>query len=129
MPASLKRYFIFMVKNLISVVIFTSLIALSGCSSWVYRIDIPQGNFLDRRGIEKLQLGMTKEQVKFVLGTPVISDAFKDDTWNYVYILNSGKSKKLDKDKRFIVKFTDGILTDASGDFDLPESFNTPIEN
>lgn len=129
MPASFKRYFIFMVNKLISVVLFTSLLALSGCSSWVYRIDIPQGNFLDKRGIEKLQLGMTKEQVKFVLGTPVIADAFEDDMWNYIYILNSGKSKKLDKEKRFIVTFVDGLLTEASGDFELPESFHTPIKN
>lgn len=129
MPASFKRYFIFMVKKLVSIVLLTSLLALSGCSSWVYRIDIPQGNFLDKRGIEKLQLGMTKEQVKFVLGTPVITDAFEDDTWNYIYRLKSGKSKSLDKEKRFVVIFVDDILSEASGDFELPESFYTPIEN
>lgn len=101
----------------------------SACSSWVYRINIPQGNFLDKQGVEKLQLGMTKEQVKFVLGTPVVQDSFNDDTWYYVYRLKSGVSTKFDISKSFTVKFTDGKLAEAFGDFELPETFYTPIEN
>ena len=51
-------------------------LSVSACSSWVYRIDIPQGNYLEQKDIDKLQMGMTKEQVKFVLGSPVVEDAF-----------------------------------------------------
>ena len=110
-------------------IIITLLTLTTACSSWVYRIDIPQGNFLDKKSIDQLQLGMTKEQVKFVLGSPVVVDSFENDIWHYVYQFKSGKDAILDKQKRFVVKFTENKLTDASGDFELPESFYTPIEN
>jgi len=109
----------------------TSIIAialsLSACSSWVYRIDIPQGNYLEQKNIDKIQVGMTKEQVKFVLGSPVMIDAFDKDTWNYVYRFKSGRSKKLDMQKSFTIKFEDDKLVSAEGDFELSENFNTPF--
>lgn len=101
----------------------------SACSSWVYRINVPQGNYLDSKNVAKLQLGMTKEQVKFVLGTPVLQDSFNDDTWHYVYRLKSGVSKKYDVNKRFTIKFAEEKLAEAYGDFKLPESFYTPIDS
>ena len=109
----------------------TSIIAvalsLSACSSWVYRIDIPQGNYLEQKSIDKIQMGMTKEQVKFILGSPVVIDAFDGDTWNYVYRFKSGRSKKLDLKKSFTIKFEDNQLISADGDFELSENFNTPF--
>ena len=72
---------------------------------------------------------MTKEQVKFVLGSPVVVDSFQDDTWHYVYRLKSGKSEKYNKQKNFTVVFENDRLVKASGDFELPESYNTPMEN
>ena len=109
----------------------TSIIAialsLSACSSWVYRIDIPQGNYLEQKNIDKIQIGMTKEQVKFVLGSPVMIDTFDKDTWNYVYRFKSGRSKKLDMQKSFTIKFEDDKLVSAEGDFKLSENFNTPF--
>lgn len=109
----------------------TSIIAialsLSACSSWVYRIDIPQGNYLEQKNIDKIQVGMTKEQVKFVLGSPVMVDSFDKDTWNYVYRFKSGRSSKLDMQKSFTIKFEDHKLVSAGGDFDLSENFNVPF--
>ncbi len=109
----------------------TSIIAvalsLSACSSWVYRIDIPQGNYLEQKSIDKIQVGMTKEQVKFVLGSPVMIDSFDKDTWNYVYRFKSGRSKKLDMQKNFSIKFEEDKLISAEGDFELSENFNTPF--
>lgn len=109
----------------------TSIIAialsLSACSSWVYRIDIPQGNYLEQKSIDKIQVGMTKEQVKFVLGSPVMIDSFDKDTWNYVYRFKSGRSEKLDMQKNFTIKFEDDKLVTAEGDFELSENFNTPF--
>lgn len=102
-------------------------LSVSACSSWVYRIDIPQGNYLEQKNIDKIQIGMTKEQVKFILGSPVVVDAFDNDTWNYVYRFKSGTSKKLDKQKVFTIKFEDEKLISAEGDFDLSENFNTPF--
>lgn len=111
----------------------TSIIAialsLSACSSWIYRIDIPQGNYLEQKSIDKIQVGMTKEQVKFVLGSPVLVDSFDTDTWNYVYRFKSGRSEKLDIQKRFTVKFKENKLVsaDSDGDFELSENFHVPF--
>jgi outer membrane protein assembly factor BamE len=120
------RFIIFMFNK---VLIIALLSLTSACSSWVYRLDIPQGNYLDKKSIEQLQLGMTKEQVKFVLGSPVVIDSFEDDTWYYVYQFNSGRSEKLNVRKNFMVAFKDDELIEATGDFELPESFYTPIVN
>ena len=109
----------------------TSIIAialsLSACSSWVYRIDIPQGNYLEQKSIDKIQIGMTKEQVKFVLGSPVMIDSFDNNTWNYVYRFKSGLREELNMQKSFSVKFENDKLVSAEGDFELSENFNTPF--
>lgn len=70
---------------------------------------------------------MTKEQVKFVLGSPVLVDTFDKDTWNYVYRFKSGRSEKLDTQKKFTMKFEDDKLVSADGDFELSENFNIPF--
>jgi len=110
-----------------SIIIFV--LSLSACSSWVYRIDIPQGNYLEQKGIDKLQVGMTKEQVKFILGTPVVKDAFNKDTWHYVYKFKSGRSTDLNMKKVFIIVFEENKLISASGDFKVSENFKTPFND
>ena len=112
---------------LLRTTILTIVLSLSACSSWVYRIDIPQGNYLEQKSIDKIQIGMTKEQVKFILGTPVIVDTFNNDTWNYIYRFKSGTSKELDMQKSFTIQFEDDKLISADGDFELSENFNTPF--
>ena len=67
--------------------------ALIGCEYKllkVYKIDVQQGNVLEAEDVEKIRLGMSKEQVHFVLGTPLIIDSFHPDRWDYVYILKPG---------------------------------------
>ena len=107
-------------------IILTAL-TLSSCSSWVFRYDVAQGNYLEQKSIDKLQVDMTKEQVKFILGSPVVVDAFDNNTWSYVYKLKSGRNKRFDSKKQFILKFTDDKLVSATGDFKLSENFNTPF--
>jgi len=109
------------------VAILITALSLSACSSWVFRYDVAQGNYLEQKSIDKLQVGMTKEQVNFILGSPVVIDAFNDDTWSYVYKLKSGRNKSYDQRKQFIINFADNKLVSASGDFDLSEKFNTPF--
>lgn len=112
---------------LFRVTALTIALSLTACSSWVYRIDIPQGNYLEQKSIDKLQVGMTKDQVKFVLGSPVVVDAFNKDAWHYVYQFKSGRSKKFNSKKKFVLHFEDDKLINATGDFDLSEKFNTPF--
>lgn len=109
------------------VAIIITALTLSACSSWVFRYDIPQGNYLEQKSIDKLQMGMSKEQVKFILGSPVVVDAFDNDTWSYVYKLKSGRSKKLDSKRHFILKFKDDKLLSAVGDYNVSENFRTPF--
>lgn len=109
------------------IAIVLTVLTISACSSWVYRYDIPQGNYLDKKSIAKLQVGMTKEQVKFILGSPVIVDAFNDDTWNYVYRLKSGRSERFDIQRKLVIDFVNDEVVSASGDYKLSENFNTPF--
>ena len=72
---------------------------ISGCSSLrfpgVYRIDVGQGNILTQEMIDKLRLGMTPRQVEFVMGSPMITDTFHPDRWDYLYNLETGKGLTL----------------------------------
>ena len=65
--------------------------ASSGC---VYRLAIQQGNFLDPAQVEQLKAGMTRAQVRFLLGTPMLPDAFNHDRWDYLYYLKAGRIKQ-----------------------------------
>ncbi len=64
-----------------------------GTSGCVYRLAIQQGNFLDPAQVEQLQAGMTRAQVRFLLGTPMLPDAFDRDRWDYIYYLKMGRIK------------------------------------
>ncbi len=66
----------------------------SGC---VYRINIAQGNFLEAKQVNQLNVGMTKSQVRFLLGTPMINDAFHQERWDYLYYFKDGKTQKVDR--------------------------------
>mgnify|MGYP005988705743 CR=1 FL=1 len=104
-------------------------LSVSGCSSWVFRIDIPQGNYLEQKDIDKLQIGMTKEQVKYVLGSPVLKDTFNDNTWHYIYRFKSGRNSDFDAKKQFTITFENNEVVNAEGDFELPESYYVPMIN
>lgn len=77
--------------------IFTRLCALgvfavltSGC---VYRMDIQQGNYLEGKTVDQLQLGMTRTQVRYLLGTPMVPDLFDKDRWDYLYYFQRGRRR------------------------------------
>ena len=63
----------------------------------VYRIDIPQGNIVTREMIDKLQPGMTKRQVRFVMGTPLVQDTFEPERWDYVHSLQQGNGRRAEE--------------------------------
>jgi outer membrane protein assembly factor BamE len=79
-----------MTKALFKFTALLILISLMGCSGrlfTVHKIDVQQGNAIDPEKIEQLQIGMNKEQVKFLMGTPLINDSFHPNRWDYVYHL------------------------------------------
>lgn len=115
-------------QTLVLLVLMVSISSLSGCSNWIYRIDIPQGNYLDKRDVEKLRVQMTKEQVEFVLGKPVINDLFNQDTWYYVYDIKRGmKGFGEDLRKELVLRFEDNKLISVDGDFEVSEDFGIPL--
>jgi outer membrane protein assembly factor BamE len=95
--------------------------ALTACSFFApYRIDIRQGNHVDDAMLAQLQPGMTREQVRFVLGTPLVADVFHSDRWDYVYRFKSGRSGKA-KQRAISVFFVDDKLSRVEGDTDPPD--------
>ena len=60
----------------------------SGC---VYRANISQGNLIKEEDLEQVEVGMTKNQVRFLLGTPMIDDPFSKQRWDYIYYIKMGR--------------------------------------
>ncbi len=84
----------------------TVLLLLTGCSYLppiLYKIDVQQGNVITEEMLDKLKPGMTKAQVLFVLGSPLIVDTFRDNRWDYVYIFR--EKGKLVEQKRLTIFF------------------------
>jgi outer membrane protein assembly factor BamE len=68
-------------------------ILVSGCGivdPWVYKINKQQGNITEQKKVDKLEIGMTKEQVRFVMGTPMAMDSFDANRWDYMYTYKPG---------------------------------------
>jgi outer membrane protein assembly factor BamE len=77
--------------------------AAAGC---VYRINIQQGNFLDQAAVEQVKAGMTRSQVRYLLGTPMVADPFDKERWDYIYYLKKGRSRHVDS--RRVTVYFDG---------------------
>jgi len=80
-----------------------------------YRMEIQQGNFVSQEMVSQLKLGMSKDQVRFVLGTPLITDSFHADRWDYVYRRQRANSSELEQ-RKVAVFFDDGKLKRIEGD-------------
>jgi outer membrane protein assembly factor BamE len=82
-------------------IVALALMVLAAC---VHRIDIQQGNFLDNEDIDRINVGMTRVQVRSLLGTPMVADPFQDTRWDYIYYLKRGRWKQ-PIERHFIVYF------------------------
>jgi outer membrane protein assembly factor BamE len=95
------------------------LLALSGCSTYefpgVHRITVQQGNVVTQAMIDKLKPGMTKRQVQFVLGNPVIDDQLNRNRWDYVYTIDIPGVERIQQTLQ--VYFVDDRLSHFSGDY------------
>jgi outer membrane protein assembly factor BamE len=105
-------------------------LALTGCESvrsWVppliqpYRPDVQQGNVVTREMLEQLREGMSREQVRFLLGSPMLSSPFHADRWDYVYFLKRGKGSET-QNRRLTVQFKDNRLASFRSDEMPPET-------
>ena len=106
-----------------------SLPLLSGCAGWTdpisraipetvrpYRPDVQQGNWITQSMVEELRVGMSREQVRFVLGSPMLTSVFHADRWDYPFVFRQGRGNDSEV-RRFTVFFdADGRLDRWEGD-------------
>lgn len=84
----------------------------------VYKIDVEQGNIIHQDMIDQLKLGMSRRQVRFILGTPLVEDPFNQSRWDYPYIKRNGQDV-LDE-SRLEVWFEGDALVAVKGDYTPP---------
>jgi outer membrane protein assembly factor BamE len=107
-----------MSRSLLSLVLAA---ALPACS-WVpripgitpYRIELQQGNFVSQEMLSQLKPGMSKEQVRLTMGTPLLADAFHADRWDYIYTREAPNGKR--ESRKLVVFFADNKLARVDGD-------------
>ena len=118
-----------------TLLVLLSSTGLSGCAGFkfpgVYRIGVLQGNIIDQKKVDQLEIGMTKRQVQFVMGSPLLNDVFHEDRWDYIYQLRHGEDTL--RDRRFTLFFENDALLRYEGDYephaDAPVEEDTYIED
>ncbi|MFC6335462.1 outer membrane protein assembly factor BamE [Pseudomonas sp. CCM 7891] len=104
-------------KLLLTSFTFVGLLALAGCSfPGVYKIDIQQGNVVTQDMIDQLRPGMTRRQVRFIMGNPLLTDTFHADRWDYLYSIQPGGGERQQERVSVIFNDTDQLVS-LSGDF------------
>ncbi len=101
--------------------IFTILASVSGCANldfdkkipFVYRIDVQQGNVLEQNEVNQLRPGMSRREVQYALGSPLIIDTFNEDRWDYLYRMEPGAGKT--EVQQLSLFFSDDKLTEIRG--------------
>ena len=102
--------------KLLLIMLIVSALALSG--GCVYRASISQGNLIAQDDLDQAEVGMTRIQIRFLLGTPMIDDPFHKDRWDYIYYLKIGRDDAAFK--RWIsVLFENDIVIEIRKDLEL----------
>ena len=113
--------------------------ALAGCSAYdsvtqriaqsitPYRITVVQGNFVSQEAASQMQIGMSRDQVKALLGTPLLTDMFHADRWDYVFYFKRGSTSVVQQ-RDFIVHFAGDRVTSWSGGENLPSNLELLAE-
>lgn len=91
-----------------------SVLVLGGCLS-VYKMDVQQGNVITQEMVDQLKPGMSRSQVRFVLGTPLVSDPFHPERWDYIYLFRRGGAAEVES-HRLTVIFQNDVLARIVGD-------------
>ncbi|MWV11698.1 outer membrane protein assembly factor BamE [Pseudomonas sp. R-28-1W-6] len=104
-------------KLLLSSLTLVGLLALAGCSfPGVYKIDIQQGNVVTQDMIDQLKPGMTRRQVRFIMGNPLITDTFHASRWDYLYSIQPGGRQRY-QERVSLMFGSDDQLIGLAGDF------------
>jgi outer membrane protein assembly factor BamE len=112
---------------------------LAGCSTYdsltqrvaqsitPYRITVVQGNFVSAEAAAQMKVGLTRAQVRQLLGTPLLTDMFHADRWDYVFYFKRG-STAIVQQRDFVVFFSGDIVTSWQGGEDLPSNLELLAE-
>ncbi|MEY3018288.1 MAG: hypothetical protein RL336_1423 [Pseudomonadota bacterium] len=99
--------------RLMALVLAGSLL-VAGCSfPGVYKMRVPQGNIVKQDMLDQLEIGMTKRQVRFIMGTPMVTDSFNDQRWDYIFQVQHGKKTLIEE--RIAVIFDGDKLVSIEG--------------
>jgi outer membrane protein assembly factor BamE (lipoprotein component of BamABCDE complex) len=105
-------------KQLLTMTRRTSLLALLLLGGCIFRIDIQQGNLLEEDDIDQVTVGMSRSAVQFLLGTPMVADAFHESRWDYGYYLRRGRSRDVTQ-RWLVVYFEDDRVSRLERDLEL----------
>lgn len=118
-------------RLLLAAVLCTLLAACTTKPSFIneYKIDVQQGNVLNQETVSQLKPGQTKDQVRFLLGTPMIADIFHQQRWDYVYHYKNGQTGNVESRKFTVFFDADGRLERVDGDVAVAEvgELTTPV--
>lgn len=103
-------------QKLPAVILVAALLTVvSGC---VFRANISQGNLIEQDDLDQIEVGMTRKQIRFLLGTPMIDDPFHKNRWDYIYYLKVGRKGTVAK--RWVsVIFADDKVDEIYKDLEL----------
>ena len=104
-------------KSLALAIALGLLAAASGC---VYRANISQGNIVEEEDLDQVAIGMTRNQVRFLLGTPMIADPFHQDRWDYIYYVKIGRNDATAK-RWVTILFEDDTVSEIQRNRELSE--------
>lgn len=113
------------IKKILSVAILASAVSLL-TTSCAYRADLNQGNYVEQDLVNQLAYGMSSEQVRFVLGTPMLIDPYDKSRWYYVCFKREGWSSP--SVQKLVLLFSGDILVDMSGDYRKPANFGEGLK-
>lgn len=101
----------------LTAVLLLATLPLGGC---IYRMNIQQGNYLEGKTVSQLQVGMTRTQVRYLLGTPMVPDIFDRDRWDYLYYFKSGHLQRPEQ-RHLVVLFKEDKVESFKRD-NIPDS-------
>ncbi|MEM7304347.1 MAG: outer membrane protein assembly factor BamE [Pseudomonadota bacterium] len=112
-----------MSRLIILIITIFILTSLSACSTklgrlfTVYKMDVQQGNAVEPEKVRQLEIGMSKSQVEYLLGTPLIADIFHPERWDYIYYLIPDYGER---ERRHVAVFFEGSVVSKIEEDDIP---------
>lgn len=109
LPSTLPRSSCLINRVCIAVFALGVLTALSACGRFPYKLDVRQGNYITQDKVDRLEAGMSQDQVRALLGAPLLIDGFHADRWDYIFLFTSGVSPSIRR--QLVVFFADGKVS------------------